>query len=378
MIASAVEKRLKTDFKSLISEVNNNGFRVGIIGGFVRDTYLKKTESMYHDYDCEIRPSSKSENILDLFEVLYSKLKVNYQCDRLPYNIIRVKCDDFEAEFSLPRTESYTQEFHHSNFEAKFIADENYIEGFKRRDFTLNAVMVEFFNQEVKLIDPMHGLADLENGVLRACSENFNKDPVRFLRAIRFSLLLSRGEKTFKLSSEIKQSIKDLKLEHFTAHYLKYEMLKSSKPSRFLYTLLNLINFSCNKLEQSLLDDFDLLWQRNLKATYFRNALFFSIESREALLNQLGLGTKGIIASMPWKLESENIDIAWITKFEFIEKNSEDLVEFYFKHALIDLSLRDVELISMTKVKLDDVGTKERKLYKYSEKMRSYHEHKKN
>src|SRR4030042_4428266 len=56
------------------------------------------------------------------------------------------------------------------------------------RDFTINAMAVEV-NQLSNLIDPTGGAADLVARCLRACSpSSFLDDPVRILRAVRFSV----------------------------------------------------------------------------------------------------------------------------------------------------------------------------------------------
>ena len=61
-----------------------------------------------------------------------------------------------------------------------------------KRDFTINALAVDLsgWNQpdSLELIDPLNGMADLEASRLRACKRSsFNDDPLRILRAYRFS-----------------------------------------------------------------------------------------------------------------------------------------------------------------------------------------------
>ena len=54
------------------------------------------------------------------------------------------------------------------------------------RDFTLNAIAVPVGGPGAEYVDPYHGRADLEAGVLRAVSESiFVDDPLRLLRAVR-------------------------------------------------------------------------------------------------------------------------------------------------------------------------------------------------
>jgi len=56
------------------------------------------------------------------------------------------------------------------------------------RDFTINALALPLFGDRRELIDPLHGCEDLRKGIIRACSAAaFDNDPLRLMRAIRFS-----------------------------------------------------------------------------------------------------------------------------------------------------------------------------------------------
>lgn len=56
------------------------------------------------------------------------------------------------------------------------------------RDFTMNAMAVDLLGDLQALIDPLGGIADLRQKVLRCCStRSFADDPVRLLRAVRLS-----------------------------------------------------------------------------------------------------------------------------------------------------------------------------------------------
>ncbi|MDY6855734.1 MAG: HD domain-containing protein [Thermodesulfobacteriota bacterium] len=61
-----------------------------------------------------------------------------------------------------------------------------------KRDFTLNSMAIDlkglFEKSEIKIIDPLNGLGDIERGIIRACSPRvFDEDPLRLLRAVRLS-----------------------------------------------------------------------------------------------------------------------------------------------------------------------------------------------
>ncbi|MBF0120125.1 MAG: CCA tRNA nucleotidyltransferase [Desulfobacterales bacterium] len=89
-----------------------------------------------------------------------------------------------------------------SSFQGKDI-----IEDLSNRDFTINAMAISI-NKEgkfEKLIDPFNGKSDLlENKIVRMVSpESLKNDPLRILRAYRFSAVLD-----FKIESKTKDMIK--------------------------------------------------------------------------------------------------------------------------------------------------------------------------
>ena len=56
------------------------------------------------------------------------------------------------------------------------------------RDFTINALALPLIGDRMELIDPLHGCEDIRKGIIRACSASaFDDDPLRLMRAIRFS-----------------------------------------------------------------------------------------------------------------------------------------------------------------------------------------------
>ena len=68
----------------------------------------------------------------------------------------------------------------------------------ERRDFTLNALAKD---DDGKIIDFFNGMEDLKNGILKTpldCRVTFDDDPLRILRAIRFSIT-----KGFKMSAKM-------------------------------------------------------------------------------------------------------------------------------------------------------------------------------
>src|SRR6185295_3192438 len=95
-----------------------------------------------------------------------------------------------------------------------------------RRDFTINGLFYDLEREEV--IDYVGGVRDLREGVVRTIGEpdvRFREDPVRILRAIKFSARLDLG-----ISADVYDAMVDLR-----------EELSRSAPPRVLEEILRLL-----------------------------------------------------------------------------------------------------------------------------------------
>jgi poly(A) polymerase len=95
-----------------------------------------------------------------------------------------------------------------------------------RRDFTINGLFYDLEREEV--IDYVGGVADLQAGVVRTIGEpdvRFREDPIRILRAIKFSARLDLG-----IAPEVYDAMVDLRDE-----------LSRSAPPRVLEEILRLL-----------------------------------------------------------------------------------------------------------------------------------------
>lgn len=86
-------------------------------------------------------------------------------------------------EYALARTERKISRGY-KGFEIHTSPDVTLEEDLARRDLTINAIAQD---EQGVLIDPFHGKADLEAGILRHVSPAFTEDPVRILRTARFA-----------------------------------------------------------------------------------------------------------------------------------------------------------------------------------------------
>jgi tRNA nucleotidyltransferase/poly(A) polymerase len=105
------------------------------------------------------------------------------------------------------------------------------------RDFTINALA---WSPETSLIDPCGGLQDIRRGVVRAIDvKNLNEDPLRLLRAYRFSAELNMPVtmSTRRMIRPLVRNIRSSARERITLEFFK--LLNSKNPIKPLEMAIN-------------------------------------------------------------------------------------------------------------------------------------------
>ncbi len=120
------------------------------------------------------------------------------------------------------------------------VLDEELHENLRKRDFTINAVSI--YVKNMKVYDPLNGLTDIKNRVLKLCSEaSIDIDPGRILRAFRFA-----GAFGFLLHKDTQMEIVRKKglLRQLSPDRLKLEMFKILKEGKPVIALEKMMDLS--------------------------------------------------------------------------------------------------------------------------------------
>ena len=176
-------------FRRISRLVDARGVRAFVVGGYVRDHYLRRPST---DIDVVV-VGSGVEVAEALGRELHAKVSV---VKTLCTSMLRV--GGIEVEFVGARKESYTHDSRKPQVEAGTLDDDQ-----RRRDFTINALAWSLNGDSFgELVDPFGGMDDLEDGIIRTpCDPDitFSDDPLRMMRAVRFAAQLgfSIEEETF-------------------------------------------------------------------------------------------------------------------------------------------------------------------------------------
>jgi len=161
-------------FKTLSDLYKQHGYKLYMVGGTSRD-YLLKREFDDFDLCSDATPDEEKaflDNVDDSF-AKYGTIKINYLNTRFEITTLRK-----EAKYSDNRHPEMIE----------FVKD---IEtDYKRRDFTINALYID---DSLNIYDFGSGKQDLNTNLIRMIGDpnkRLREDPLRILRAIRFSLVL--------------------------------------------------------------------------------------------------------------------------------------------------------------------------------------------
>lgn len=169
-------------FRKIGEIADQMGQEVYVVGGYVRDIFLKRASE---DIDL-VTVGSGISLATKVAESLGRSKSLSIYAN---YGTAQVKAGSKELEFVGARRESYRRDSRNPIVEDGTLEDDQ-----NRRDFTINAMAICLNADRFgELVDPFGGIADLSKGLIRTPLDpeiTFSDDPLRMMRAIRFATQL--------------------------------------------------------------------------------------------------------------------------------------------------------------------------------------------
>lgn len=211
----------------IIRKINNNNYKAYIVGGFVRDYYMKEESS-----DVDICTNAKPKDLIKIFPNASLPNDV-YGAVTLKYKSVRFEITTFRKELKYvdrrPIKIEYTNDLESD---------------ISRRDFTINSLCMDV---DGNIIDLFNGKKDIDKKIIKSlgnAKDKFTEDPLRILRAIRFATVLN-----FKLDKEVIDAIKvtSFNLKNISYDRKKSELNKIFGSSNIKYGIKLLVNLGIDK-----------------------------------------------------------------------------------------------------------------------------------
>lgn len=178
--------------KEILKCLESNGHKAYFVGGCVRDLILERDIG-----DIDIATSASPESIQQIFK---NVIPVGLQ-----HGTVIVRYNHQSYEVTTFRTDGEYSDQRHPD-SVTFI--QSIDQDLQRRDFTINALAMD---KDGTIIDLFDGRRDLADKIIRAVGngfERFQEDPLRIIRALRFSSQLG-----FWISGKTLDNMKLVKVE---------------------------------------------------------------------------------------------------------------------------------------------------------------------
>lgn len=219
---------MDSNILKVLNKIEENGFEAYIVGGYVRDLSMGIKTT-----DIDITTNALPKDLFKIFK------KGTQSKDK--YGSFRIIKPPYLFDITTYRKESS----YVNRRPTEVIYINNLLEDLQRRDFTINSIIM---NKNGEIIDLLDGLTDIKNKTIRVIGSpkiKLKEDPLRILRAIRFSTILD-----FKINDEATKWIKKYNKSVQTLSYARkkeeLEKILISKNALKGLTLLNNLGLTKN------------------------------------------------------------------------------------------------------------------------------------
>ena len=195
----------------LLKKINSLGYEAYIVGGFPRNKYLNINSD-----DIDICTNAKSNFFIENFNVIK---------DNSRFGSVTIEYNNYNYEIT-----TYRKDIYKGDRFPNIIFVDTLLEDLLRRDFTINTLCIDLNNNYVDLINARK---DIDLKIIKTINDadiSLKEDPLRIVRAIRFSINLD-----FKIDEALKKSIVNNKnlINNISNNRLEIELNKINKNDKY-------------------------------------------------------------------------------------------------------------------------------------------------
>lgn len=221
-----MQQVVPAEINTLYQTFRKAGFHLYLVGGSVRNILLAADNEIPKATDWDMTTDATPEQMLELFPTAFYDNA--FGTVGIPMKSLIETEHPGVIEITTFRTErDYSDNRHPSKVEWGKTIEED----LARRDFTMNAIAIEFTGEKAeidttKLIDLYDGAGDIKNKIIRTVgdpTERFKEDALRLMRAIRFAAQLG-----FQIEAETLKAIAEdaVLLENIAKERVRDELIK--------------------------------------------------------------------------------------------------------------------------------------------------------
>ncbi|MCE4025977.1 CCA tRNA nucleotidyltransferase [Microbacterium sp. Au-Mic1] len=218
--------------RTLATAFADAGFDLAVVGGPVRDALLGRPT-----HDLDFTTNARPDDILRIVKpISTTQWDIGREFGTIGAKVPSPGGPSEQVEITTYRADAYD-----GVTRKPVVSFGDDIDGdLVRRDFTVNAMA--FLVPQQRLVDPTGGVEDLIAGLLRtptAPEVSFGDDPLRMLRAARFSAQLGFGieEGTLAAMAELRSTLSMVSPERVQAELIR--LLQSDDPVRGIRVLVD-------------------------------------------------------------------------------------------------------------------------------------------
>ena len=238
--------------KEISEYFHKAGFSAYLVGGAVRDFFLKKKAS-----DWDIATDAPPQEVMRLFRRTIPT-GIEHGTVTIIYKNKHIECTTFRTEAD------YTDGRHPVKVSYTATIEED----LARRDFTMNAIAISL--PDGIIVDPFNGRADIRAGLIQTVGnplDRFLEDGLRPVRAVRFAAQLgfTIDAKTLQAISQALHITQKISIERFREEFTKILACPAPLTGLRLMESTGLLNLfipeltACRGVTQGSYHHFDVL-----------------------------------------------------------------------------------------------------------------------